>query len=53
MLYEDKKMRLTTSCQNSIKNTFINVFKEEKIYFFASRIDDYQKGGDIDLYIDI
>ena len=43
-------MRLTTNEQNIIKDTFKKYFNGE-IYLFGSRIDDNQKGGDIDLYI--
>ena len=46
-------MRLTTFCQNSIKDTFREVFKDGNIYLFGSRVDDSKRGGDIDLYIDI
>ena len=45
-------MRLSEKEILSIKNTFIEVFKEGEIYLFGSRIDDKAKGGDIDLYID-
>ncbi len=44
-------MRLTTYEQESIKNTFSDIFKNGEIYLFGSRIDDNKKGGDIDLYI--
>ena len=44
-------MRLTKIQHKSIKNTFLEVFKQGEIYLFGSRIDDTKKGGDIDLYI--
>ncbi len=44
-------MRLTPKQISSIKTNFKNFFKEGEIYLFGSRIDDNQKGGDIDLYI--
>jgi len=44
-------MRLTKFEVDSIKQTFLDVFKSGNIYLFGSRIDDTQKGGDIDLYI--
>jgi len=34
-----------------IKRTFREFFEDGKIYLFGSRIDDSQKGGDIDLYL--
>lgn len=45
-------MRLKLSEQKSIKDTFLKVFQQGDIYLFGSRVDDNQKGGDIDLYID-
>ncbi len=42
-------MRLTSSCQNSIKNTFREVFNDGEIYLFGSRVDDSKRGGDIDI----
>lgn len=44
-------MRLTSFEIKSIKKTFLDVFKEGKIYLFGSRVDDTKKGGDIDLYL--
>ena len=44
-------MRLTKFEVDSIKQTFLDVFESGNIYLFGSRIDDTQKGGDIDLYI--
>jgi predicted nucleotidyltransferase len=45
-------MRLTNFEINSIKDTFLDVFSNGKIYLFGSRVDDSKRGGDIDLYID-
>ncbi len=46
-------MRLSSYEIQSIKETFLEIFKSGSIYLFGSRIDDNQKGGDIDLYIQI
>ena len=43
-------MRLNEYELEAIKTTFQKHFTGE-IYLFGSRIDDNQKGGDIDLYI--
>jgi len=44
-------MRLKTKERDTIKSNFIKYFEEGKIYLFGSRVDDSQRGGDIDLYI--
>ena len=44
-------MRLNNFEQKMIRKTFIEVFKGGKIYLFGSRVDDSQRGGDIDLYL--
>lgn len=44
-------MRLTPFEVISIKKAFIETFGEGKIYLFGSRVDDSQRGGDIDLYL--
>jgi len=44
-------MRLTHKEIEAIKNSFKEVFVSGTIYLFGSRVDDSQKGGDIDLYI--
>ena len=44
-------MRLTAYEIKSIKESFLQVFHNGKIYLFGSRIDNNLKGGDIDLYI--
>jgi len=44
-------MRINKQEIEVIKNCFESVFKIGKIYLFGSRVDDSQKGGDIDLYI--
>jgi len=36
----------------AIKESFLSIFTQGSIYLFGSRVDDSQKGGDIDLYID-
>ena len=46
-------MRLSSYEIQSIKETFLEVFKSGSIYLFGSRIDDSKKGGDIDLYIQV
>jgi predicted nucleotidyltransferase len=43
-------MRLKYSELEAIETTFREVFKKGEIYLFGSRVDDTQKGGDIDLY---
>lgn len=45
-------MRLTQSEITSIKKSFNEAFESGQIYLFGSRINDSEKGGDIDLYID-
>ena len=45
-------MRLSAWEVKAIKETFNDIFKFGNIYLFGSRVDDTQKGGDIDLYID-
>jgi predicted nucleotidyltransferase len=45
-------MRLSSIEIATIKYTFTKVFGTGKIYLFGSRVDDDQKGGDIDLYLD-
>jgi len=44
-------MRLSEFEIQSIKESFLSVFKEGSISLFGSRVDDTKKGGDIDLYI--
>lgn len=44
-------MRLTKYEITSIKKAFKETFVSGNIYLFGSRVDDSQKGGDIDLYI--
>ncbi|NOR80575.1 MAG: nucleotidyltransferase domain-containing protein [Methyloprofundus sp.] len=43
-------MRLSLKYRRTIKKYF-NEFFEGELYLFGSRVDDAQKGGDIDLYI--
>ena len=47
------EMRLTEKEIKTIKDTFREVFGNGKIYLFGSRVDERQKGGDIDLFIDV
>ncbi len=43
-------MRLSQKYIKVIKKYFKEFFQEGDIYLFGSRVDDKQKGGDIDLY---
>jgi predicted nucleotidyltransferase len=44
-------MRLNSFEQKMIQKAFLEVFENGKIYLFGSRVDDTQRGGDIDLYL--
>ena len=44
-------MRLSPNYQEIIKKYFVEFFGTGEIYLFGSRVDDNQKGGDIDLYV--
>ncbi|MGE4456765.1 MAG: nucleotidyltransferase domain-containing protein [Arcobacteraceae bacterium] len=44
-------MRLTQSEIEAIRCTYLDVFQNGSVYLFGSRVDDNQKGGDIDLYV--
>ena len=44
-------MRLTKEEVASINRAFKETFGEGKVYLFGSRVDDTQRGGDIDLYL--
>lgn len=47
-------MRLTPFEIKTIKNTAHQVFGERvALWLFGSRVDDSQRGGDIDLYIEL
>ena len=45
-------MRLKQSDCQKIINILKKEFKDSKIYLFGSRVDNNQKGGDIDLYVE-
>ena len=45
------KMRLTLKEVKAIKEVFLEIFEDGKIYLFGSRIDESKRGGDIDLFI--
>lgn len=45
-------MRLSSVEIETIKRSFNKVFGDGNIYLFGSRVDDTQRGGDIDLYLD-
>jgi len=44
-------MRISRDEISLIKKAFKESFEGGKIYLFGSRVDDTQRGGDIDLYI--
>lgn len=44
-------MRLNRKEQEAIKLTCLEVFGTDEVYVFGSRVDDSERGGDIDLYI--
>lgn len=44
-------MRLSKHYKDVIKEKFHQIFDKGEIYLFGSRVDDSQKGGDIDLYL--
>ena len=46
-------MRLTETQRHSIKSAITSVIGEEsRVWLFGSRVDDTQRGGDIDLLIE-
>ncbi|MBI9107247.1 MAG: nucleotidyltransferase domain-containing protein [Spirochaetales bacterium] len=45
-------MRLQENEKQAIKESFLKIFSPGKIYLFGSRVDDDEKGGDIDLFIE-
>ena len=45
-------MRLIDKEVKIIKQTFLDIFRDGKIYLFGSRVNDNIKGGDIDLFLD-
>jgi len=44
-------MRLTSKQQQEIIQTFLEVFEKGEIRLFGSRVNNANKGGDIDLYV--
>jgi predicted nucleotidyltransferase len=44
-------MRLSEHTKMSIIAVFEQIFQKGAIYLFGSRVDDQQKGGDIDLFV--
>ncbi|QEP42345.1 hypothetical protein D5085_03855 [Ectothiorhodospiraceae bacterium BW-2] len=46
-------MRLTAEQQYQIRHCFEQVFEHGSIYLFGSRVDDQQRGGDIDLFLEL
>lgn len=44
-------MRLSEHTKTSIITVFEQIFQKGTIYLFGSRVDDQQKGGDIDLFV--
>ena len=46
-------MRLNDYYKDTIKSIFYEMFSSGSISLFGSRVDDNQKGGDIDLYLEI
>ncbi len=44
-------MRLSEHTKTSIITVFEQIFQKGAIYLFGSRVDDQQKGGDIDLFV--
>jgi len=44
-------MRLDKNDVEIILDIIENIFGKTQVYLFGSRLDDYKKGGDIDLFI--
>lgn len=46
-------MRLSAKQKDAIKEIFfVHFLPKDHIWLFGSRVDDFKKGGDIDLYIE-
>lgn len=46
-------MRLMEHEVRAIKESFLDVFSEGRVYLFGSRADDSAQGGDIDLFLEV
>ena len=44
-------MRLNTECKNYIKKQLGGIGEDIEIYLFGSRVNDFDKGGDIDILL--
>ena len=44
-------MRLSTEKIENLKESITTILPNSKIYLFGSRVDDFKKGGDIDILI--
>jgi len=54
MTYFETKMRLADTAQKIIRTEVYNLLgKDSRITLFGSRISDSEKGGDIDLFIQV
>jgi len=46
-------MRLTIDAVHAIRNSIRDAWEDAEVWLFGSRVDDFRKGGDIDLYIEV